>query len=277
MPSVRLATEVSGNPSGDRRPEPCVIGTIPVDRLSFEEVVAFVTNRMVQPRQGPPLRIVGPNAQMVTLAKKNAVFAEAMRSADLRVPDGISVVLASRVLKRPIPERVPGGELMERLCAQSAKHGLSVFFLGGLPNAAEKAAKVLKHRYPGLRFAGTYCPPYKFEEDASEMKRVRQMIAETSPDLLFVALGAPRQEIWMWQHCATMPIRAVMSVGAGFDTTAGLRKRAPAWAQKSGTEWFYRLLMEPRRLWRRYLIGNTHFIYIVFKAWLTQKVTPQAL
>jgi N-acetylglucosaminyldiphosphoundecaprenol N-acetyl-beta-D-mannosaminyltransferase len=277
MSSPRPTTEVSTNSDGDKRPEPCFVATLPVDRLPFEEAVSFVLNRLMSSRQGRPLRIVGPNAQLITLAKNNLSFAEAMRSADLRIPDGISVVLASKVLRRPILERVPGGELMERLCAESAKHGLSVFFLGGLPGAAEKAAGVLKDRYPGLRFAGTYCPPYMFEKDAAEMTRVRQMITETAPDLLFVALGAPRQEIWMWQHCGTMPIGAVMSVGAGFDTTAGLRKRAPRWAQKSGTEWLYRLLMEPRRLWRRYLIGNTHFIYLVFRAWLNLKAPRQVL
>jgi N-acetylglucosaminyldiphosphoundecaprenol N-acetyl-beta-D-mannosaminyltransferase len=169
------------------------------------------------------------------------------------------------------------GEMMERLCAESARYGLSVFFLGGLPGAAEMAANVLKRRYPGLRFAGTYCPPFMFEEDAAEMARVRGLIDEASPDLLFVALGAPRQEVWMWQHCGTMPIGAVMAVGAGFDTTAGLRKRAPVWAQRSGTEWLYRLLMEPRRLWRRYLVGNSQFIYLVYKAWLSQKMTRHPL
>jgi len=273
MSSMRLAAEVSTKTNGEARPEPCSIATIPVDRLSFEEAVTCVMKRLTESRQGPPLRIVGANAQVVTMAEKNAIFAEAMTSADLCFPDGISVVLASRILKRAIPERVPMGELMERLCAESAKHGLSVFFLGGLPCAAEKAGDVLKHRYPGLRLAGTHCPPYMFEEDAAEMARVQQMIADTAPDLLFVALGAPRQEIWIWQYCETMPIGAVMPVGAGFDTIAGLRKRAPAWARKSGTEWLYRLLMEPRRLWRRYLIGNSQFIYLVYKAWLRQKMT----
>jgi len=271
MSSVRLAADILTSINIDIRPEPFFIATIPVDRLSFEEAVAYVMKRLTETRQERPLRIAGANAHVATLAERNATFAEAMTSADLCFPDGISVVLASRILKRPIPGRIPLGELMERLCAESAKHGLSVFFLGGLPGAAEKAADILKSRYPGLRFAGTYCPPYMFEEDAAEMEHVRRMIAETAPDLLFVALGAPRQEIWIWRHCETMPIGAVMPVGAGFDTTAGLRKRAPVWAQKSGTEWLYRLLMEPRRLWRRYLIGNIQFVYLVYKAWLTQK------
>jgi N-acetylglucosaminyldiphosphoundecaprenol N-acetyl-beta-D-mannosaminyltransferase len=272
MSTVRLAFDESLRDCSDAKPDRCFIATVPVDRLSFAEGVDFIIRRLTERRGERPLGIVGANAQTVTMVKQNATLAEAMRSADLCFADGISVVMASRILKPLIPERVPMGELMECLCAESAKYGLAVFLLGGLPGAADKAAEVLKRRYPGLHFAGTCCPPYKFEEDIEEMTRVREMIFRAKPDLLFVALGAPRQENWMLQHCMTMPIGAVMSVGAAFDTMAGLRKRAPVWAQKSNTEWLYRLVKEPRRLWRRYLIGNTQFIYLVCKAWLTQKV-----
>jgi N-acetylglucosaminyldiphosphoundecaprenol N-acetyl-beta-D-mannosaminyltransferase len=271
MSTVRLALDDPMNGSGYAKPDRCFIGTVPVDRLSFAEGTDFIIRRLTEGRGERPLGIVGANAQTVTLVKQNATLAKAMMSADLCFADGISVVMASRILKPLIPERVPMGELMERLCAESAKHGLSVFFLGGLPGAADKSAEVLERRYPGLHFAGTYCPPYKFEEDIEEMAQVREMISRARPDLLFVALGAPRQENWMLQHGMTMPIGAVMSVGAALDTMAGLRKRAPVWAQKSNTEWLYRLLKEPRRLWRRYLIGNTQFIYLVFKTWLILK------
>lgn len=251
--------------------QPCLIATLPVDPVDFEEAVDFVIDNVKNRQPGdPPIRIVGPNAQMITLAATNQEFAQAMRSADLRAPDGISIILASRLLSRPIRQRIPGGELMERLCGASVPHKLSIFFLGGLPTAAETAARVLGERYPGLRVAGTYCPPYLFEQNPAEMASVKQKLTSAAPDLLFIAFGAPRQEIWMWKHCLDLPVGAVMSVGAAFDTTAGLRKRAPMWAQRSGTEWLYRLVMEPRRLWRRYLIGNVHFVYLVVRAWLCQ-------
>jgi N-acetylglucosaminyldiphosphoundecaprenol N-acetyl-beta-D-mannosaminyltransferase len=254
----------SNSPSRSR----CRIGSLPVDRVNFDEATRWAVSYLKRSGTVPPALIVGPNAQLVTLAEKNPDFARAMCSAGLAVADGISVVMASRWLGTPVPERVPGGELMERLCAESAQNGFSIFFLGGLPGAAETAAKVLAERYPGLTIAGTYCPPYGFEKDPAERSRVRELIAASSPDILFVAFGAPKQEIWMWENCPSLPVRIAMSVGAAFDTQAGLRKRAPVWAQKSGTEWLYRLVMEPRRLWRRYLIGNTEFLMLVMKQML---------
>lgn len=261
--------EISVSPSGSGSISRCQIGSLPVDRVNFEEATQWAVNYLKQGGEAPPALIVGPNAQLVTLAEKNPVFAQAMCSAGLAVADGISVVLASKWLGTPVPERVPGGELMERLCRESAKHHFSVFFLGGLPGAAELAAKNLTEKYPGLNISGTYCPPYGFENDPEESLRVREKIIECAPDLLFVAFGAPKQEIWMWKNCPTLPVGIAMSVGAAFDTQAGLRKRAPVWAQKTGTEWLYRLIMEPRRLWRRYLIGNVEFLLLVMKQLLS--------
>jgi N-acetylglucosaminyldiphosphoundecaprenol N-acetyl-beta-D-mannosaminyltransferase len=212
---------------------------------------------------------VGPNAQLVTLAARDRRFAEALRAADLSVPDGISVVLAARLLGRPIPERVAGGDLMERLCAEAARHGFSVFFLGGLPEAAAMAAAKFRRRYPALRIAGTYCPPRGFERDSMESAHIRRLIKDAAPDLLCVAFGAPKQEIWMHENCSSLPISAAIAVGAALDTQAGLRKRAPRWTQGIGMEWLYRLIREPKRLWRRYLFGNTQFVLLVLRQWAT--------
>ena len=184
-------------------------------------------------------------------------FAEAMRDADLAVPDGVSIVMASRVLDLPIPERVTGGDLMERMCAEAARYGLRVFFLEGSPGAAVMAAHHLRKRYPGLEICGMYCPPLGFEKDEAEGARILKAIAEAAPDLLCVAFGAPKQEIWMQENRAQLNVGAILAVGAALDTQAGLRRRAPQWVQHIALEWLFRLLMEPRRFWRRYLIGNT--------------------
>lgn len=240
---------------------------VPVDRISMDDATAWVIhalrNRGTSSGSRDPLLIMGPNAQLVTLAARNPVFAAALRSAHLAVPDGISIVFAARLLGQPVPERVPGGELMERLCIEAARHDLSVFFLGGLPKAAEKTARKFKILYPGFRIAGTSCPPPGFENDPVEGDRIRRHIAAAKPDLLCVAFGAPKQEIWMVENCPTLPIGAAISVGAALDTQSGQRKRAPKWTHSIGLEWFYRLMMEPRRLWRRYLIGNTYFLWLV--------------
>ncbi|MBT9329484.1 WecB/TagA/CpsF family glycosyltransferase [Paracidobacterium acidisoli] len=247
-----------------------------VDRMPMNDAAGWVVAGIRQ-RAEQPLLIVGPNAQIVTLAEQNRRFASALQAADLSVADGVSVVWASRLLGKPVPERVTGGDLMERLCAEAAAHGFTVFFLGGLPEAAEKAAATLTRRYPGLKIAGTYCPPLGFEADPEEVAKIREQITQAAPDLLCVAFGAPRQEIWMHEHCPSLPIRAAIAVGAALDTQAGLRHRAPAWTHRLGVEWLYRLLREPRRLWRRYLIGNTHFIWLVFRLWIRQQMPVEPL
>lgn len=236
---------------------------IPIDNISLTEAAARVIHALKHRTSPKPLLIMGPNAQLITLAARQPRFATALSSADLNIPDGVSIVLASRILGRPIPERVTGGDLMEQLCLEAALHNLSVFFLGGLPEAAEKTALKFQKQYPGFRLAGTCCPPHGFESDSAECARIRDQISHAKPDLLCVAFGAPRQEIWMHENCPTLPIGAAISVGAALDTQAGLRRRAPQWTHRIGCEWLYRLLREPRRLWRRYLIGNTHFLWLV--------------
>ncbi len=223
---------------------------------------------MLDGPRGVPHLIMGPNAFLVTLAEHDHRFAEALAQASLCLPDGMSVVWGSRLLGKPIPERVPGGEFMEAMCALAARRGKSVYFLGGLPGAASQAAEVLAARYPGLKIDGTDCPEKGFDQDRKATKDVLDRIRLACPDLLCVAFGAPKQEIWMLDHCRNLPIGAALSVGAAFDTTAGLRKRAPEWTHQVGAEWLYRLAMEPRRLWRRYLVGNAQFGAIVVREWV---------
>lgn len=255
----------------DARPLPArrfYLRSVPVDRVSIEEAATWVIQKLKLREPQRPILIMGPNAQLVTLAARNRRFAAALRSADLAVPDGISVVLAARLLGQPVTERVTGGDLMERLCIKAAQHNLSVFFLGGLQGAAEMTAHKFEQSYPGFRTAGMYYPPFGFETDPAEQDRIRRCISNAKPDILCVAFGAPKQEIWMHENCPTLPIGAAISVGAALDTQSGLRKRAPKWTHRSGLEWLYRLIQEPRRLWRRYLIGNAHFIGLVVLEWM---------
>ena len=254
------------------RPPRFVLGNTPVDRISMEYAAILVTEALLHRDSHPPVTIVGPNAQLVTLAEKNEAFAAAMQAADLAVPDGISVVMASRILGLPIPERVTGGDLMNRLCAEAARYGFRVFLLGGLQGSAMMAAYNLRLRYPGLNICGTYCPPMGFEKDAAEVRRVRDEVNAAAPDLLCVAFGAPKQEIWMQENRDKLRVGAILPVGAAFDTLAGLRRRAPQRVQRMHLEWLFRLTMEPRRLWRRYLIGNTEFVLLVLREWGRQKV-----
>ncbi len=249
-----------------------VLGKTPIDRISMDYAAVLMVEALLHRGQRPPLTVVGPNAHLVMLAEHDSRFADAMQEADLAVPDGVSVVMASRVLGVPIPERVTGGDLMERMCREAAHYGFRVYFLGGLPGSAVMAAHNLRARYPGLCICGTSCPPLGFENRPSEQARILREIDAASPDLLCVAFGAPRQEIWMQQNRAHLNVGAILPVGAAFDTQAGLRRRAPRWVQAIALEWLFRLLMEPRRLGRRYLIGNTQFILLVLRQWRQEKL-----
>jgi N-acetylglucosaminyldiphosphoundecaprenol N-acetyl-beta-D-mannosaminyltransferase len=239
------------------------IGVLPINMLRTREIVDLAMRHLRKGRLNrSTLRVLGVNAQIANLAKTSRRFADAMSTGDILYADGVSIVLASKLLGSPLPERVPGGELMELLCKEGAKEGFSAYLLGGLPGAAETAGQILQERYPGLYIAGTCCPPLGFEQNAEESARIGQSIKAASPDFLFVCFGAPKQEIWVAENCSSLPVGLALPVGAAFDTLAGLRKRAPVWAQKTGTEWLYRLVKEPRRLWRRYLLGNPKFVWM---------------
>jgi N-acetylglucosaminyldiphosphoundecaprenol N-acetyl-beta-D-mannosaminyltransferase len=247
------------------RPEPCAVGNLSVDRFTFAQAMTWLTAAIMNHRSDRPIFIAGTNAFVSVLAEQNPEFRDAMHSATVNFADGESIVLASRLMKKPIPARIPMGELMVALCAFAANQQLRIYLLGGLPGAAESAAKKLKSLYPGLETAGTCCPPNGFELDIAKSAIVREEILASRPDILFVALGCPKQEIWIHQNAGYLSARAIMPVGAAFDTLAGLRVRAPKIAQQTGTEWLFRLMMEPRRLWKRYLIGNFQFAALVLR------------
>lgn len=268
---LQAISEASRAPFRLPLPPRFVLGKTPVDRIPMEYAAILLTEALLHRDRPLPLMVVGPNAHLVTLAEKDCRFAAAMQAADLSVPDGISVVIASHLLGSPIPQRVTGGDLMERICAEAAHYGFRVFFLGGLPGAAVAAAFRLRQCYPGLNVCGTYCPPLGFEDHPEELSRMRQRIAAAAPDLLCVAFGAPKQEIWMHENRAILPHGVMLSVGAALDVQAGLRRRAPRWMQRIALEWLFRLAMEPRRLGYRYLIGNTRFLLLVLRQWVRQK------
>lgn len=274
------ARNLEGTPPGSRAPrvewlETSLVGTLRINHLQVDEAAEVLLSHVRQVRRegsiGRAMHIFGVNAQVATLAREDPRFAAAISTADFMYADGISVVLASQLLGRPLKGRIPGGELMERLCKEGAKEGLSAYFLGGLPHAAERTAEILQARYPGLQIAGACCPPLNFETRPEEVAMVLKSIQDAAPDMLFVGLGVPKQEKWIADNSPFLPVGLAFPVGAAFDTTAGLRKRAPIWAQRTGMEWLYRLVMEPKRLWRRYLIGNTVFAMMIVSQWIKER------
>jgi N-acetylglucosaminyldiphosphoundecaprenol N-acetyl-beta-D-mannosaminyltransferase len=237
-----------------------------IDAISIDETVSHVSRLMSLPRSHTH-HIVTVNAQFVQTAHDEPRFADAIRRADLSVADGVPLVWASRLLRQPLPGRVNGTDLMVRLCQEAASQGNTVYFLGGLPGAAEAAASVLQRQFPSLMIAGIDCPPFGFNQVPALDKEVCARIEQARPDLVLVALGAPKAEYWIQDHLQ-LSAKVMIGIGGSFELVAGYKKRAPLLLQKMGCEWLWRLCMEPGRLWKRYLIGNSLFGYLLLKQML---------
>lgn len=198
------------------------------------------------------------NPEFVMVAQRDAAFAGVLNDADLAVPDGVGLLWAARWQRTPLRERVAGVDLVERLSGVAAQRGLRVFFLGAQPSVAEATAAILARRYPGLIVAGTFAgSPRAGDEDA-----ITSLIAAAQPQILFVAYGAPQQDLWIARNRARLGACVAMGVGGAFDFIAGRARRAPRWVQRLGLEWLHRLLHEPRR-WRR-MLALPRFAWAVF-------------
>jgi len=236
-----------------------VLGTR-IASVTYDEAVALILD--AAGRDAPAHAYVcAANVHTVSLARRDPAFREVLNGALLAVPDGQPLVWAHRILGgRQLTERVYGPTLMLKLCEGAAARGLPVYLYGGVGGVPDKLALVLKQRWPELKIAGAFAPP--FGERSSEDPALRQEIEAINSSgarLLFVALGAPKQERFMHAHSAR--IRALqIGVGAAFDFHSGRVPQAPAWMQQAGLEWFYRFCAEPRRLWKRYLFYNPYFI-----------------
>lgn len=246
------------------------IDKVLLDPVTMNQAVERVSIMLEEVRERAA-HVVTMNAQFVEIAHQEERFANLLRRADLSVADGLPLVWASRCLGQFVPERVAGVDFMVRLCETAATNGKTVYFLGGSPGAASCAAERLSENLPELNVVGVDCPPNGFMEDPEECDRVADRIGAAKPDLLFVGLGAPKQEYWIERY-AHLPAKVMMGIGGSFEFTAGFRRRAPIVIQKTGFEWLWRLCMEPRRLWRRYLIGNTMFVFLVFRQWWHQSL-----
>lgn len=238
------------------------VGHALIDNCSADQacgsIIAHARNR------GRSAYVLTPNAQHIVLLEKERRLQEIYDHADLVIPDGISLLIAARLYGRSLQQRIAGVDLFKLLCGLAADSDLHVFLLGGRPGSAELAAAALQGEYPGLK-SSTYCPPLGFEQSATGLQRTADAIAAAQPDILFVAFGAPKQEYWIYEHGLQLSVPVCIGVGGSFEIVGGVVPRAPLWAQNIGCEWLYRLCREPRRMWRRYLIGNPQFAAIILR------------
>lgn len=183
--------------------------------------------------------------------------------AGLVVPDGMPMVWLSRLQGFQQVQRVYGPDLMLAMCAHSVQKGHRHFLYGGAPGVAQLLAQRLRQRFPGICIVGTISPPFR-PLSPEEIDSFCEQINQSQPDIVWLGLGTPRQEYWMAAQRPKLQAAVLIGVGAAFDFHSGLKKQAPRWMQESGLEWFYRLLQEPQRLWRRYLLNIPRFLWLVF-------------
>jgi len=252
-------------PVDRRRTQRVRIGNLGIDTLSRTRMLNDIVAHAL--RGGHTRQIVTVNAQICVLAEKDARFRDCLHRAEFCCADGMPIAWAANRLaatpnplrRNPVP-RIAGVDLIEDICRAGAPRGLRIFLLGGVPGAARAAAAVLAASYPGIRVTGVSCPPFHFEQEPNTLQPVLDQIAAARTDVLFVALGAPRQELFIDEHIRPLAVPIAIGVGGSFEIISGAINRAPLWMQRAGLEWLYRLRQEPRRLWKRYLVGNAEFL-----------------
>jgi N-acetylglucosaminyldiphosphoundecaprenol N-acetyl-beta-D-mannosaminyltransferase len=236
---------------------------LPIDNCTMHEALQKIVGYV----EGHQFSFAAtPNVDFVIKARKDPVLRDLYEKANLVVADGVPLLWASRMLGTPLQERINGTDLFERTCELAAERGYSVYLLGGNPGAARNACKKLVARLPELRIAGWECPPYGFGGDVDENLKVQARIRESGAQILFLGFGTPKQEKWISAYGREAGISFAVGVGISFSFVGGEIKRAPRWMQHGGLEWLWRLLKEPKRLWKRYLVEDIPFFYLLLVA-----------
>ncbi len=230
-----------------------------VDILSMEETIEKVENII---KTGEPVQHVVINASKVNMMEKDGRLRDIVNSCPIINADGFSIVWAARQLGIPLKERVTGIDLFYNLVELAERKNYRIYLFGAKEEVVVKVKATFEMRYPNIKIAG-YRNGYFTEKDEPEI--VKEM-ADSKADMLFVAFSSPKKEYWIAKYINQLHIPFVMGVGGSFDVVAGVTERAPLWMQNCGLEWFYRFIQEPRRMWKRYILGNAEFIRLTFRA-----------
>jgi N-acetylglucosaminyldiphosphoundecaprenol N-acetyl-beta-D-mannosaminyltransferase len=239
-------------------------GRIHADVVDFNGAVDAIVALC---RAGNGGTVLTPNVDHVVMAEHDDALKAAYDDASLSLTDGKPLVWLASAMGRPVPQKISGSDLIRPLVARAATEGLRCFFFGGKDGIATRAAEILVAEHPGLIVAGCHSPPFGFErDDATDLAAVDVVLA-AKPDLLFVALGAPKQELWMHKHRVALAPAVSLGIGASLDFIAGAVKRAPSWMSNVGLEWVYRIGQEPKRMAERYLVRDRAIVSIAWRTW----------
>lgn len=242
---------------------------ITIDQLTMKETVEKI-GQWISLDEYQNRYVVTPNVDHIVNLDSNQKFKEAYLGASLIVADGKPVVLASRLLGKPLPEVVPGSDLVPAIFdyfQHQVNQSLRIYLLGAMPGVAEKAANNIHQQWPNVKVVGLYSPDFGFEKDEKMSLNICQKVAESRADLVVFGVGAPKQELWSKQYAHQLNTKVILCVGATIDFLAGEKPRAPVWVRKIGMEWMHRLLSEPKRLAKRYFIDALIFPLLVLKEW----------
>lgn len=232
---------------------------------TLERISEFIKNKN---ETGGSVQHVVVNVAKLVYAQKDEQLKEIINACPLINVDGAGVILGAKFLGIDIPERVAGIDLMEKLIEYSAQNGYKPYFFGAKEEIVKKVVEIYKQKYPQLQIAGYRNGYYSEDEEA----KVIEAIKGSDADILFVAMGSPKKEIFLNKYSKAMEIPFTMGVGGSFDVVAGKVKRAPMWMQKLHSEWLFRLIQEPKRMWKRYFVTNSIFLGMIFKEFFKQKL-----
>lgn len=230
-----------------------------IDTVDYESTLTLIQERISEHSTGN--YICACNVHVIMVSQKDDELKNALHNSFLTVADGTPVVWAAKKLGASIKFTVRGTNLMLQSCAMAERFEYSVFLYGGKPQTLKKLVDNIGRQFPRLRIAGSYSPPFRLLT-LEEKARIVEEINLAKPDILFVGLGAPKQEKWMSEHCKSIRVPLTIGVGAAFDFLSGEKEQAPAWMQARGLEWLFRLKNEPTRLLGRYMVYNPLFIFL---------------
>ena len=233
-----------------------------INNITLATVFEAVT-RQIEARE--PGYIITPNVDHVVTFQEDAEFREAYYHSFLVLADGMPVLWSSKLVGKPLKEKISGSDLVYWLSEYAARRGYSVFFFGATEGTAQRAGEVLQEKYPGLKVAGAYSPPMGFDKDPELLAESIQIVRDADPDICYVALGAPKQDLWSYRHHRETGVPVHIGVGISLNFVTGDVKRAPRWMQRNGLEWVWRLFQEPRRLLKRYLVRDMQLLPLLWR------------
>lgn len=241
---------------------------INIDNLTLDETIDRIFSFI---REKKPVQIVGVNVDQIVRVNQNTYSKKIFNEAKLVFVDGKPIMAMSKLLGYPIKQRTTGPDLMEEICKKGAKFGYKIFLLGAGPGVAVKCGKILMNKYPGIVVVGSYSPPFGFEKNKEEINKINEMLKTSEADMLFVGMGSPKQDIFIYENMDKYQIPVSFSMGAALDFIAGNIERAPRWMINCGLEWAHRISQNPKRLWKRYLVDDMVIIPIFLKELFSKK------